>query len=68
MPFVRWANMPWLEQWRALAARIDGLLRAAKFLTSTFKVSTADTLAVVRKSFHLVLTTIIADLGRIASI
>jgi hypothetical protein len=47
---------------------MDGLLRAAEFLTSIFKVSTADTFVVVRKSFHLVLTTIIADLERIASI
>jgi hypothetical protein len=43
--------MTWIEQWRALAARIDGLIRAGEFLLSAFRVNSADNFSVVRKSF-----------------
>jgi hypothetical protein len=43
--------MTWLEQWRALAARIEGLIRAGEFLVSVFYVNGSDDFEVVRKSF-----------------
>jgi hypothetical protein len=43
--------MSWLEQWRALAARIEGLIRAGEFLVSAFYVNGSDDFEVVRKSF-----------------
>lgn len=42
--------MTWLEQWRGLAARIEGLIRAGEFLVSAFKVNSADAHGAVRKS------------------
>ncbi|THI90456.1 MAG: hypothetical protein CAF41_003545 [Nitrospira sp. CG24A] len=54
--------MTWLEQWRDLAARIDGLIRAGEFLVSAFKVNSADAHAVVRKSFQPELVAIIAEI------
>jgi hypothetical protein len=59
--------MTWLEQWRALAARIDGLIRAGEFLVSAFRVNGADNFDVVRKSFLPELASITAeieDLGK----
>jgi hypothetical protein len=43
--------MVWLEQWKALAARIEGLIRAGEFLASAFKVHSSDEFQVVNKSF-----------------
>jgi len=43
--------MTWPEQWRALAARIDGLVRAGEFLVSAFMVNGSDDFEVFRKSF-----------------
>jgi hypothetical protein len=40
----------WLEQWRALAARIDGLIRAGEFLALLFKVHPADRSRVVAQA------------------
>ena len=40
----------WLQRWRALAARIDGLLRAGKFLVDALKVHTSDVHQTYRKS------------------
>jgi hypothetical protein len=54
--------MTWLEQWRDLAARIDGLIRAGEFLVSAFKVNGADAHGVVRKSFQPELVAIIAEI------
>lgn len=57
--------MTWLEQWRDLAARIDGLIRAGEFLVSAFKVNSADAFSVVRKSFLPELVAIIAEIERL---
>lgn len=54
--------MTWLEQWRDLAARIDGLIRAGEFLVSSFKVNSSDAFEVVRKSFKPELVAIIAEI------
>lgn len=54
--------MTWLEQWRGLAARIDGLIRAGEFLVSAFKVNSADAFSVVRKSLLPELVAIIAEI------
>lgn len=54
--------MTWLEQWRGLAARIDGLIRAGEFLVSAFKVNSADAFGVVRKSFLPELVAIIDEI------
>ena len=43
--------MTWLEQWRALAARIDGLIRAGEFLVSAFRVNGTDNFEVFKHSF-----------------
>jgi len=43
--------MTWHERWRALAARIDGLIRAVEFLATAFKVSSADNFRVLPNSF-----------------
>nr|WP_281719510.1 hypothetical protein [Nitrosomonas nitrosa] len=59
--------MTWPEQWRALAARIDGLLHAAEFLTATFGVRTSDDSGVIRKSFQPVLEAITTDLNKLRS-
>lgn len=59
--------MTWLEEWRGLAARIDGLLRAAEFLASTFRVSTADNFSVLTKSLQPALATIIKELDLLKS-
>jgi hypothetical protein len=40
----------WLERWRALAARIDGLLHAGKFLVDALKVHSSDVHQTYRKS------------------
>jgi hypothetical protein len=42
--------MTWVEEWRALAARIDGLVRAGEFLVSALKVYSSDVRVVVKKS------------------
>src|SRR5688572_9687154 len=42
--------MIWLEQWKALAARIDGLVRAGEFLASAFSVHAADVFRVVQEA------------------
>lgn len=59
--------MTWLQQWQALAARIEGLLRAGEFLVSAFRVNSSDVFSVVRKSFLPELTAInteIENLGQ----
>jgi len=60
--------MTWLEQWRALAARIDGLIRAGEFLTSAFKVNSADVFSVVRKSFFPELTAIAIEIEQLGKV
>jgi hypothetical protein len=42
--------MIWLDRWRPLAARIDGLIRAGEFLALSFNVHSNDTLETFRKS------------------
>jgi hypothetical protein len=54
--------MTWLQQWRDLAARIDGLIRAGEFLVSAFKVNSADAFSVVRKSLLPELVAIIGEI------
>jgi hypothetical protein len=54
--------MHWLEQWRALSARIDGLLGAGEFLISAFQVNSADVFGVVRKSFQPELQAITSEI------
>lgn len=54
--------MTWLEQWRALASRIDGLIRAGEFLISAFRVNSGDTFSVVRNSFLPELAAITAEI------
>ncbi len=59
--------MTWLPQWQALAARIDGLLRAGEFLVSAFRVNSSDVFSVVRKSFFpelIAINTEIENLGK----
>lgn len=43
--------MTWLDHWRALAARIDGIIRAGEFLVMSFNVHNSDNFEVFRKSF-----------------
>lgn len=59
--------MTWLEQWRDLAARIDGLISAGEFLVSAFKVNSADAFSVVRKSFQPELVAIISEIERLGA-
>ena len=40
----------WLEQWRALAARIDGLIEAGNFLLEALKVHASDVNQTFKKS------------------
>jgi hypothetical protein len=40
--------MNWMQQWRALAARIEGLMQAGQYLVSTFAVVSVDQYAVGR--------------------
>src|SRR2546427_793245 len=42
--------MIWLGQWRALAARIDGFIRAGEVLGSIFSIYGGDPFGVIRKS------------------
>ncbi len=59
--------MNWLEQWRALAARIDGLIRAGEFLVAAFQVHTNDEHQAVRKSLSPELNAVteaISELGQ----
>ena len=54
--FARWSPvdrdyrtiMNWMQQWRALAARIEGLMQAGQYLVSTFAVVSVDQYAVGR--------------------
>lgn len=57
--------MTWLEQWRALAARIDGLIRAGEFLASAFTVNSGDVFSVIRKSFLPELAAITLEIERL---
>jgi 16S rRNA G966 N2-methylase RsmD len=60
--------MTWLQQWHILAARIDGLLHAAEFLVSAFKVYSSDVFGVVGKSILPELAAInteIEELGKV---
>jgi len=59
--------MTWLEQWRALAARIDGLIRAGEFLVSAFRVNSADNFSVLRKSFLPELAAITAEIEHLGN-
>ncbi|MBI2538506.1 MAG: hypothetical protein HYW04_01730, partial [Deltaproteobacteria bacterium] len=54
--------MNWLEQWRALSARIEGLIRAGEFVLSAFKVNSSDTFSIVRKSLIPEFQAILAEL------
>jgi hypothetical protein len=60
--------MTWLEQWRALASRIDGLIRAGEFLISAFRVNSGDTFSVVRNSFLPELAAITAEIEHLGKI
>jgi hypothetical protein len=42
--------MHWLERWRALARRIDGLLQAGEYLNSAFRINANDIFNVIGKS------------------
>lgn len=57
--------MTWLEQWRALAARIDGLIRAGEFLVSAFRVNSGDSFSVLRNSFLPELAAITTEIERL---
>ncbi|MGA6828580.1 hypothetical protein ACO9S2_13325 [Nitrospira sp. NS4] len=57
--------MTWLEQWRDLAGRIDGLIRSGEFLVSAFRVNSADAFSVVRKSLLPELKAIIAEIDHL---
>jgi len=41
--------MIWIEQWRALAARIDGLVRVGEFLSGAFSVHSTDEFGIFDK-------------------
>ena len=59
--------MTWTEDWESLAARIDGLLRAGKFLTNTFGVANEDAYSVISNSIapeFREITECIEQLGR----
>lgn len=56
--------MNWVEQWRALSARIEGLITAGEFVLSAFKVNSSDTFSVVRKSLVPEFQAILAELQR----
>ena len=60
--------MIWPQYWRALAARIDGLLGAAEFLTRTFSVSNSDDSTVINYSLKPALVAVIEDLKNFQSI
>ncbi|MDC4224477.1 MAG: hypothetical protein MPW15_09675 [Candidatus Manganitrophus sp.] len=60
--------MTWLEQWRALAARIEGLIRAGEFLVSAFAVNSSDDFEVVRKSFLPELTAISTEIEQLGKV
>lgn len=59
--------MTWLKQWRDLAARIDGLIRAGEFLVSAFRVNSADNFDVLRKSFLPEMKAIIGEIDRLGN-
>jgi hypothetical protein len=54
--------MIWLEQWRALAGRIEGLIRAGEFLSSAMRTHSADEFSVVRKSLKPELKSVTVEL------
>ena len=56
--------MHWNEQWLALFARIEGLMRAAEFAISSFSVSQADAFEVVEKSILPQFRSIIDELSQ----
>ena len=43
--------MTWIDHWKALSARIDGIIRAGEFLVAALRVNSADHFDVYRKSF-----------------
>ncbi|OQW66208.1 MAG: hypothetical protein BVN29_06970 [Nitrospira sp. ST-bin5] len=57
--------MTWLDKWRALEARIDGLIRAGEFLALTFQVNSGDAFNVVRNSFLPELVAISAEIKQL---
>lgn len=56
--------MIWLDQWRPLAARIDGLIRAGEFLALTFNVQNRDYLESFKKSLAPELKAITDEINR----
>lgn len=56
--------MNWVEQWRALSARIEGLLSAGEFVLSAFRVNSSDVFSVVRKSLVPEFQAILAELQK----
>ena len=60
--------MTWLEQWRALSARIEGLIRAGEFLVSAFSVNGSDNFEVVRKSFIPELAAVSTEIEQLGKI
>ena len=61
-------TMTWLEKWRALEARIDGLIRAGEFLALAFKVNSADNFNVVRKSLLPELVAISTEIKQLGDV
>lgn len=60
--------MTWLEQWRNLAARIDGLILAGEFLASTINASeTVDVLGCVEQSILPERDAIIAEIKHLGN-
>jgi hypothetical protein len=59
--------MNWLEQWRALSARIDGLIRAGEFLLAAFQIHKSDVFRVVSKSFQPELQAIIGEIKNLGN-
>lgn len=60
--------MSWSEEWRALAARIDGLLCAVELMTAALAVHSRDESNVFKKSLEPALSEIIANLKHLASV
>jgi hypothetical protein len=54
--------MFWMDRWRAISARIDGLVSAGDLMASALRVNSSDVYSVVRKSIAPTLQAINADL------
>jgi|WetSurMetagenome_2_1015567.scaffolds.fasta_scaffold56886_1 hypothetical protein len=54
--------MHWLDQWRALANRIEGLLRAGDYMMSALEIASYDPYGVIKKSLEPELDAINSEL------